>query len=405
MPKILTSLDLGSSQFKGIIAEQKKDGLFSVISVFKKPSAGFRKGVLVDFEEAADSLGELIEDIKKVSKKATENIFINVQSEHVKPRPSRGAVVISNVAREIKGEDIEKVNQLSLAFKASPNSFVLHNITKEYIVDDIGDILDPLGMPGNRLEVETLIIEGVSSQINPLIKLFDSVGASIGGLVFNPLAASEAVLSKKQKNLGVMLIDFGSGTTNIAVFEEGKILHAKTIPIGSSYITNDIAIGLKISVELAEKLKLSYSSAVASGVGRRDVIKLSDIDGKSEGEISRKFLSEIIEVRVAEILDLINNEVKAIGRSVQLPGGVVATGGGVKLYKMDDILREEMKLPAQVGFPNLNRFEILNPAHKEMIDDPEFSVAVGLMQKSGEETGKPAIKIRSIKDFLRNLLP
>ncbi len=405
MPKILTSLDLGSSEFKGIVAEEKKDGLLSVVSVFKQPSAGFRKGVLVDFEEAADALGRLFEDVQKMYKRAAENVFVNVQSEHVKPRPSRGAVAISNVQREIRSEDIEKVNQLSLAFKASPNSFVLHNIIKEYFVDDIGDILDPLGMPGNRLEVETLIIEGVSSQISPLVKLFDSIDVSIGGLVFSPLAAAEAVLSKKQKNLGVLLIDFGFGTTNIAVFEEGKILHAKTIPIGSSYITNDIAIGLKIPIDLAEKLKVSYSSATASGVGKRDVIKLADVDGKSEGEVSRKFMTEIIEVRVAEMLDLINNEIKAIGRNVQLPGGVVATGGGVKLYKMDEMLRGEMRLPAQVGFPNLSRFEILNPAHKEMIDDPEFAVAVGLMLKSSEENTRPIQKIRSIKDFLRNLLP
>ncbi len=405
MSKILTSLDLGSSQFKGIVVEEKKDGFLSVISAFKQPSDGFRKGVLVDFEEAADSLGKIFSDLSKISKKAVQNVFINVASEYIRPRPSRGAVAISNVSREIKSDDVEKVNQLSLAFKASPNSFVLHNITKEYIVDDIGDILDPVGMAGNRLEVETLIVEGVSSQVNPLIRLFDSVDATVGGLVFNPLAAAEAVLSKKQKNLGVMMIDFGSGTTNVAVFEEGKILHAKTIPIGSSYITNDIAIGLKVSVDLAEKLKLSYSSATSSGVGKRDVVRLMDVDGKSEGEISRKFLSEIIEVRVAEILDLINNEVKAIGRSIQLPGGVVATGGGVKLYKMDEILREEMRLPAQVGFPNLNRFEVMNPAHKEMIDDPEFAVAVGLMLKASEEDGRPVQKIRSIKDFLRNLLP
>ncbi len=405
MSKILTAVDCGSAEFKGIVAEERKEGLLSVISVFKQPSAGFRKGVLVDFEEAAGSLGKIFEDIKKISQKALQNVFVNVQSEHVKARPSRGAVAISSASREIKEEDVEKVNQLSLAFKASPNSFVLHNITKEYVVDDIGDVVDPVGMPGNRLEVETLIIEGVASQINPLVKLFDAVDASIGGLVFNPLAAAEAVISKKQKNLGVMMVDFGFGTTNIAVFEEGKILHAKTIPIGSSYITNDIAIGLKISIDLAEKLKVSYSSATSGGVGKRDAIRLQEVDGKSGGEISRKFLSEIIEVRVAEILEVINNEIKAIGRSIQLPGGIVATGGGVKLHKIDEILREEMRLPAQIGFPTLNRFEVLNPAHKEMIDDPEFAVAVGLMLKAAEEGGRPLQNIRSIKDFLRNLLP
>jgi len=404
MSQIITSLDLGCSQFKGIVAEEKKDGSFSVISAFKQPSFGFRKGTLIDFDEAFEALEAIFNDLKKISKKAVQNVFINLQSEYIKARPSRGAIAISSVDKEIKGEDVEKVNQLSLAFKANANSFIIHNVTKEYIIDDVGDIFDPLGMVGNRLEVETLIIEGVSSQITPLLKLFNSLGVGIGGMIFNPLAAAQSTLSKKQKNLGVLLIDLGFGTTNIAIYEEGKLLYAKTIPIGSSYITNDIAIGLKIPIDLAEKLKVNFGKISLSG-SKREAIKLADFDGQSQGEISKKFLEEIIEVRMLEILNLVEHEMKAIGRSVHLPGGVVITGGGSKLFGIEEILKKELRLPVQIGLPNLNHLEILNPSYRELIDDQEFAVAVGLLLNNEFTKPKNTISVKTLKNFLKNLLP
>jgi len=403
MSQLITSLDLGCSHFKGIVAEEKKDGTFSVISAFKQPSFGFRKGVLIDFDEAFEALEAIFSDLKKISKKATQNVFINLQSEYIKSRPSRGAIAISSVDKEIRMEDIEKVNQLSLAFKANANSFIIHNVTKEYIIDDVGDIVDPLGMVGNRLEVETLIIEGVSSQINPLLKLFNELGIGIGGMIFNPIAAAQAVLSKKQKNLGVLLIDFGFGTTNIAVYEEGKLLYAKTIPIGSSYITNDIAIGLKISIDLAEKLKINFAKIYPNN--KKEPVRLADFDGKTQGEISKKFLSEIIEVRMLEILNLVDHEIKAIGRSVHLPAGVVITGGGSKLFGIEEILKSELRLPAQIGLPNLNNLEILNPSHRELIEDQEFAVAVGLLLSNELTKPKNPISVKSLKSFLKDLLP
>lgn len=404
MPKIITAIDLGNGSFKGIVAEQMKDDRLSVITAFKQQSCGFRKGVLVDFDEAYESLREICDDIKKISKKTVGNVFINVQSEHIKSRFSRGAIAISNVNKEIKLEDIEKVNQLSLAFKSTPGSSVIHNLAREYIIDDVGDIIDPLGMQGNRLEVETLIIEGVTAQINPILKLFNDLGVAIGGIVFNPIAAADAVLSKKQKNLGALLVDFGFGTTNVAVYDEGKLLYAKTIPIGSSYITNDIAIGLKVPVEVAEKLKISLRD-FSTTANKKSSFKLSEVEENVVGEISKKFLSEIVEVRLSEILDLIDSELKVIGRSVHLPAGVIATGGGAKLYKLEEILKDKLRLPAQVGFPNLSNIEVLNPSLREMIEEPEFSVAVGLLLRALEENKKEMSSFRSFKDFLRNLLP
>ncbi len=405
MTSIVTGLDIGSSQIKGVVVEVGKDGMLSVLSAFKQPSEGFRRGVLVDVDEASTTLRALVLDLQKISKKAAQNVFVNVNSEQVKAKVSKGVAAVSRADKEIQQEDIERVTQASRAVKLMSNSIVLHNIVKEYFVDDVGDITDPLGMTGNRLEVSTMIVEGFMPQINPLLKMLERVGFGVGGLIFNPLAASRAVLSKKQKELGVLMIDFGAGTTSIAMYEEGKVLHVKSVPLGSAYVTNDIAIGLKVPIEVAEKLKMSYGSAIANDIGRKETVRLSEIDAKLEGEIPRHFLAEIIEVRLAEILDCVNNELKVIGRDVQLPAGVVVTGGGVKCPGMADLVKRELKLPVQIGFPDLGQFDVMNPTHKEMLDDPEFAVSVGLTLWGNAENKEAVSSMQAVKGFFRNLLP
>ncbi|MEK7169206.1 MAG: cell division protein FtsA [Patescibacteria group bacterium] len=405
MSQIITGLDIGTSQVKGIVAEVKKDGTLSVISVFKQPMAGFRKGVLVDVEESTKVLHNLFVDLRKISKKAVQNIFVNANSERVKARVSRGVAAVARGDKEIQTEDIERAIQFSQAVKILPNSIVLHNIIKEYLVDDVGDISNPLGMNGSRLEVSTLIVEGFLPQVSLLLKTLERLNIGVGGVIFNPLAAARSVLSKKQKELGSFVIDFGASTTTLAVYEDSKILHVRSLPVGSSYVTNDIAIGLKISVEVAEKLKTSFGCALAKDINRRETIKLSEVDGKSGGEVSRHFLAEIIESRLIEILDLVAGELKTIGRDARFPAGAVLTGGGVKLAGLADLVKQELKLPVQIGFPDLSEFEILNPAHREMMDDPEFSVAAGLVIWGKTENETPVSGIGAVKKFLRNLLP
>ncbi|MDI6734282.1 MAG: cell division protein FtsA [Patescibacteria group bacterium] len=405
MSNIITSLDIGSSQVRGIVVEQKKDRTLSLITAFKNPSVGFRKGVLVDIEEATSVLRDIAIDLRKISKRATQNIFVNVNSEHVKVRSSRGIVAVSRADQEIHRDDIDRVVQASRAVKILPNYLILHNIIREYFVDDVGDIADPLGMTGNRLEASTLIVEAFAPQVNLLIKNLERVGFKVGGLIFNPLAASRAILSKRQKDLGVLMIDFGYGTTSMAVYEENKVLHTKSLPIGSGYITNDIAIGFKTSIDTAEKLKITYGFAVARDISRREIVKLNKIDSLNQNEISRRFLSEIIEIRLAEILDLINNELKMLGRSVQLPAGAVITGGGVKLAGITELIKQELRLPVQIGFPNLQGLEIMNPTHQELLDDPEFAVAVGLVEWGSAEEKKVLTGVEVIKGFFKNLVP
>ena len=406
MAEIITGLDIGSSSIKGVVVTRKKDGAYSVLSVFQHPSAGFRKGILVDIEEALKTLRSVVMDLEKVSRRAAQRIFVNINGQHIRSRRSRGIVAVSRADQEIQEDDVDRVKQASQAVKLLPNYTVLHNIIAEYFVDDVGDIRDPIGMTGSRLEVDTLIIESFAPHITALVRLIEKAGGSVSGLIFSPFAASEAVLSKRQKELGVLLIDLGFSTTSCIVYEEGKAVHAKTVPVGSGHVTNDIAIGLKVSVDVAEKLKLRHGFAVSKGVNRRERIRLADIDSsaRDQKEISQRFLSEIMEIRLEEIFDLVNNELRDLGK-LQLPAGAVLTGGGAKLAGIDELARQELKLAVQLGFPAVDDFDVSNPTHQELLDDPGFATAVGLLRWGDKERGRRLPSVSRLKRFIKNLMP
>jgi cell division protein FtsA len=403
MSNIITGLDIGSASIKAIVAEIKNNGRLLVLAAFKQPSAGFRKGVLVDFEEATVALRNIISDIRTISPKAVKNVYTNVNGANIKSCLSEGAVGVARADSEIRRDDIEKAIQNSRAVNLSSNHIVLHNITREFFVDGIGGIQDPLGMTGTRLAVNSLVIGVFSPIVNDLTKCLERNGVAIGGLIFDPLAVSEAVLSKHQKDLGVLMMDIGFGTTGLAVYEENKILKTLSLPVGAGNITNDVAIGLRVSIEAAEKTKLSYGFALAKEIPRREVFNLQEIDSSQKGEISKRFLSEIIEARLAEIFEIINNELKGLGHKVDLPAGVVITGGGAKLPGIVDLARQELKLPIQIGLPELANFDIKDPASQELISDPEFATAVGLTICGLNQEGISHPPI--LRRFLQSLIP
>jgi len=408
MATIITALDIGSSQIKGVVAAPKKDGALSVITAFKQPSQGFKRGVLVDVEDASQSLKNVAQDLERISKSATKNVFLNFSSEQVWSRMSRGIVAVARADQEIQQDDVDRVVQASRAVKLANNKLVLHNIVREFFVDDVGDIADPLGMTGNRLEVSTLIVEAFAPHVNILLKNAERAGLTVGGVIFNPLAAARSTLSKRQKDLGVLLIDFGFGTTTVAVYEEGKTLYTKCIPIGMGYVTNDIAIGFTTSIPIAEKLKVGYGYAISRTIAKKETINLADIDSSAHGEISKKFLCEIIEARLEQIMDIISKDLTTLGRALQLPGGVVITGGGVKLPGLTEYVREKLKLPTQVGFPDLTPFEITTPTYHDLLDDPEFAPALGLLLWGMHEDKKEAWDsgfFDKFKSFMKNLTP
>jgi len=405
MSNIITGLDIGSNSIKAVVSELKNNGRLLALGALKQPSAGFRKGVLCDFEDATVSLRKIISDLKKISPKALRNVYVNVNGANIKSYLSRGVAGVARADSEIRRDDVEKAIQSSRAVNLSSNYIVLHNITREFFVDGIGGIQDPLGMTGTRLEVNSLVVGAFSPIVNDLTKCLGRNGINTSGLIFSPLAASEAVLSKQQKDLGVLIIDIGFGTSSLAIYEENKILKTLSLPIGAGNITNDIAIGLRISVEAAEKVKLNHGFAFAKETPRREAFNLEEIDASAKGEISKRFLSEIIEARLAEIFEIVNNEIKSLDSKINLPAGVVITGGGAKLPGIVDLAKQDLKLPVQIGLPELDSFDIKDYGCQELISDPEFATAVGLtiygLNHNQEGNFHPSI----FKKFFQNLIP
>ncbi len=405
----ITALDFGSNQVKILVAEAKNDGRLLLMGAFKIPSAGVRKGEMTTFEEAVQTVERGIDLVKEIDKAAAKNIFINVSGVNVKLQNSRGIVAVSRADSEIYSEDIDRVVKASQAINLGPNRMILHTITREFIVDGIGDIIDPLGMIGNRLEVNTLIVDAFKPAFNNLIKAVEAVGGKIGGLIFNPLTSSQSVLTKAQKELGVIMIDIGFGTSSMAVYEENKLISANVFPVGSSNITNDLAIGLKCSIKTAEAMKISLGAAPVKDNFNKDKIELQQTDNNIKSTVSRRFVSEIIEIRLAEIFDFINNELKLIGKSGHLPAGAVLTGGGAKMAGITEMAKRQLKLPIQIAIPELPLAEFVSNEFEAQIEDPEFSVSAGLLllglDQANKETNWAGVQKGRLSKIFKYFIP
>lgn len=406
MSNYIVGFDIGTANTKVAVAENRH-GRPVLRAVFKEPSAGLRKGAVIDLAEVSPAVSRTLSEVKKNFRSASKNVYINIGTPQIKVQSSRGILPISRADSEIYQDDIERVVKSSQAVNLAPNRLIIHNVTREFIVDGVGDILDPLGLSGNRLEVSSLIIDAFAPHVKSLIKAVELAGARIGGLVLNALVASRSALSKNQKNLGAALIDLGFGTTSLSVFEENKLVGTAVIPLGAGNITNDLAVGLRIPVAAAENLKLNYGYAVAREVNPKESIDLKKFAPGERGSASRRFIAEIIESRLAEIFDFVNNELKSMAKAGRLAGGAVLVGGGAKLPGLTELTKQELKLSTQIGLTL--REEWLNEAGEfdEIFEDPEFVNALGLVlwgldrDKRSSRTGS----FFKIKDWLHYFMP
>lgn len=410
----ITALDFGTSQIRALTAETQKDGKLSLFGVFKIPSIGLRKGEIVSMDEATHSLNRIINEIKQINKLAAKNIFINIGGSNIKFQNSRGIVAVSRVDNEIYPDDVNRVIKASQSINLGSNRMILHTITREFVVDGIAEISDPLGMTGSRLEVNSLIIDAFKPAVNNLIKAVEAAGGKIGGLIYSPLASGRSVLTKAQKELGATAIDIGFNTTSMAAYEEGKLIQAAVFPVGASNITNDLAIGLKCPIKAAETIKLSFGSALSREISNKEKIDLHQIDESLKSTVSRRFVSEIIEVRLAEIFELVNNELKLVGKAGKLPAGAVITGAGAKMPGIVELAKQELKLPAQIGIPELSDIEFISgefsaQGGKAQLEDLEFSVCDGLLlwgiDQSLKDQNWSMAKNGLISKILKHFLP
>lgn len=407
MNNYIVGLDVGTHSIKAAVAEVKKNGKLSLVRLLKMPSAGMKRGIVDDIPEATRAINQVLSEVRQISKNAIKNIYLGVGSPDFKVQHSRGIVAVSRADSEIYKDDIERAVEASQAVKLPLNRMVVHAVTKQFVVDDMMDVRDPLGMVGNRLEVQSLIIDSFAPAIKNLVKCVESAGGAISALIFSPLAAGQSVLTRNQKDLGVVVLDIGFGKTGMAVYEENKLLHTIVFPMGSGNVTNDLGTGLKISVASAENIKLTLGSALAKETPSRELVELKKFDPSARGSVSRRFISEIIEARLAEVLELANNELKYISKSAKLPGGVILTGGGAKMPGMVDLAKQELRMSAQVGVPSVVDIDPANPELVSQAEDPEMSCAFGLLMWGEEKLAQSESYdgVGFIKRLFRSFLP
>lgn len=372
--EILVGLDVGTTAIRVVIGKKDVPGQPpSIIGVGEARAQGIRRGMIVDIEEAVSSISQALEKSERMTGIPIDHAVVSVNGGHVSCLESHGVIAVSRADGEITENDIVRVIDASQAIQIPTNREILHVIPKEFIVDGQDGIKDPVGMTGIRLEADSQIIEASIPFIKNLTKCVMQAGIDVDDLVLAPLATAQAVLTKRQKELGVVLIEMGGGTTGLVVFEEGELLHAAILPIGSDHITNDLAIGLRCAVDVAELVKLEYGAAQPGGVKKDEEINLGKIQKGEEGKISRHHVAEIIEARLEEIFELVNKTLKSIGRDGQLPAGAILTGGGAKLRGITELAKKELRLPVQIGFPQ-NISTII-----DRVDDPAYATAVGLV--------------------------
>ncbi len=373
--QIIAGLDIGSANMRMVVGQTNRstdNEQLNIIGVVEVPSQGLHRGSVSSIEDVVSSLSSCLEKAERMIGLPVENVWIGVSGTHITSQETSGVIAIARTNGEIQENDVDRVIEAARSVSAPVNHEVLHVIPKTFSIDNQSGIKDPIGMSGIRLEVATQVVRGLSSQIKNLTKCVYRTGLDINDLVFATLASAEAVLSSRQKELGVALVDIGASTTKIIVFEEGDVIHVSVLPIGADHITADLAIGLQTALDVAERLKIDIGSALAQNFQKTDEINLKDFGGENQN-FSKRYIAEIIEARVEEIFEKVDSELAKINRSGLLPAGLILIGGGAKLPGMIEVAKRKTMLPVSLG--QNKRF---NTA-VERVNDVAFSTSLGLV--------------------------
>lgn len=348
---IVTGIDVGSSKVSTVIASVSPEKKISVIGVSTVPSRGIKKGVVVDIDEAVAAIAESLEGAERMAGYSVQSAFVAVDGKHISSLNSHGVVAVGGEGSEITDEDVERVTEAARAVSLPSSREIIHVLPRGFTVDSQEGIKDPTGMSGVRMEVETNIVSGATTVMRNLVKCVQQVGVDVEDLVFCGLASANAVLSETEKELGCALVDVGGETTQILVFTNGSPAYASVLPIGGQNITNDLAVGLRISLENAEKIKTKFSDGTIKANGdKNDEVDVSEL-GLETQSVSLSLVSNIIEARLSEIFSMVGLEIKNSGQQGNLPAGLVVTGGAVQTAGLKDLVRKVLRLPLRVGVP------------------------------------------------------
>ena len=368
------SIDIGTTKICTVVGEVANETDMRILGVGIAPSDGLSRGMIENIRDATEAIKTSVDKAEKSSGTRILSAHVGVAGAHISCLNNRGIVAIPDRSRPITPDDVTRVLDGARVVSIPTNREIIHVIPRYYVVDGQDHISDPVGMYGARLDVETHIVTGIDSSIQNLTKCVENVGVQVDGLILEPLASAEAVLDEEEKEQGVVLVDIGGGTTDIALFIEGSIYHTAVLPVGANHMTRDIVVGLRAPYQAAEDAKRKWGHAIPSMVDAREEITIDAFGSEGSKTELRRRLCEIIQARCEEILEMVSAEVKRAVHDDIISAGIVLTGGGAKLAGIDLLAEQVTGWPARVGMPrNLHGLT-------DLLIDPSYSTSVGLLQ-------------------------
>ncbi|MDP3609918.1 MAG: cell division protein FtsA [Methylophilus sp.] len=368
---LIVGLDIGTSKIVAIVAELLPEGSIKVIGLGQHISRGLKKGVVINIDSTMQAIQRAIEEAELMADCKINTVFTGIAGSHVKSLNSHGMVKIKDA--EVSQMDVDRVVETARAIALPADQQILHILTQEFIIDGQEDVREPLGMSGMKLEVKVHIVTGAVAAAQNIVKCIKRCGLEVSDLILQPLASSMAVLTEDEKELGVCLVDIGGGTTDIAVFKNGAIRHTAVIPIAGDQMTNDIAVAFRTPTQSAEEIKVKYGCALRQLADAREVVEVPGVDGREPRQLSIQTLAEVIEPRVVELYEFVQQELRRSGMEEMIASGIVITGGSAAMRGMVELGEEIFHTPVRLGMPRYVA------GLSEVINNPRYATGVGLV--------------------------
>lgn len=380
--EIIVGLDVGTHKIAAVVGEVKHDGTLDIIGVGTSPSNGIKRGVVVNVNETKEAIERAVHEAELMAGCTVNAVYVSVSGAHLKSFNNRGVVAVQN--REVTELDIERVLENAKAVQIPADRQIIHTVPQEFLVDDNEGIRQPVGICGVRLQVNVHIVTALNSGVQNVVQCAERAGLHVLKQSAEMLASGRAVLEDDEKELGVALVDIGAGTTDIAIFHNGFVVHSAVLPVGGDHITNDIAVGLRTPRAEAERIKLQHGCALSSLVEEDENIEVPVVGGREPIVRKRRLLCDIIEPRMEEIFRFIEREIQASNFADVLGSGVVLTGGTAQLPGAADLGEDVLSLPVRVGYPRP-----VGGLH-DLVHSPVFATALGLVQQGAQDENEQA---------------
>jgi cell division protein FtsA len=384
--ELIVGLDIGTTKIAAIVGEVNGEGRLDVIGIGTHPSRGLKKGVVVNIDSTVASIKRAIEEAEHMAGVEITSVYAGIAGGHIHGQNSHGIVAVKD--KEVRDADVTRVIDAAKAVAIPLDREIIHVLPQEYIIDEQDGIKDPLGMAGVRLEAKVHLVTAAVTSAQNIVKCCNRCGLNVADIVLEPLASAYAVLDEDEKELGVALVDIGGGTTDLAVFHDGSIVHTSVLAVGGHQLTNDIAIGLRTPMNDAERIKHRYGCAMTELINAGDMIEVPSVGGRQPRQLERHVLTEIIEPRVEEIFALVKRELEKTGYAELLGSGVVITGGSTILEGMPELAADVLELPVRRGMPKGIG------GLGDVVSSPIYATGVGLVQYGARNATATHFRVR-----------